>query len=81
MKKFSTVVSSAQIRKADVMKSAINHAMVFSGFRKIFGVRSYSMVDKLYDIPSDKWDDCETDMIRDIWSTMDHMCNVKQKMQ
>lgn len=29
------------------MKSAINHAMVFSGFRKIFGVRSYSMVDKL----------------------------------
>lgn len=29
------------------MKQSINHARVFAGFRKVFGVRSYHMVDAL----------------------------------
>lgn len=41
----------------------------------------FKMLDELYEIPSDKWDDCETDMMRDIWQALEHMCNVKAKMQ
>lgn len=29
------------------MITGVNHARIFSGFRKVFGVRSYHMVDRL----------------------------------
>lgn len=43
--------------------------------------KSFKMLDELYDIPVERWDDCETDMLKDIWESIDHMCSVKQKMQ
>lgn len=37
-------------------------------------------LDDIYEIPVNRWDDTETDMMRDIWETLHHMCEVKQKM-
>ena len=42
--------------------------------------RLFSMLDKIYDVPVSKWDDTETDMVRDIWEAMHHMCEVKKLM-
>lgn len=38
----------------------------------------FDMLNELYDVPVRSWDDTETDMMRDIWEAVRHMCEVKR---